>query len=379
MADLNEMPIAAQSGRQGTFRSMNEYAREIRPHLPPAIFQRAPVRLLWLPLHSAVIIALAILVVHAAPPWYVALMCGLIIGHSWGCLGFLAHETLHHAVTKSRRVERMVGYLAFLPYWLSPTLWVAWHNQTHHAYTGHLFADPDHFGTLQAWQKNAYLRRLEALAPGSGKVRSAAFLFIALTMQGLLVLLLQSERKGFYRRVSRRAVYGETVSMVGFWLATLWLVGPWNFLFVAIVPALSANALLMSYISTNHYLNPLTSTNDPLANSLSVTNPRLMEALHLQFGYHVEHHIFPTMSAKHSRAVREVLIDLYGERYLSVSHHRALLLLYARPKLHLQHDSLINPRTNEVFRALSPGNLSMLPVAPSPAHSAPTSLETGID
>ena len=161
--------------------------------------------------------------------------------------------------------------------------------------------------------------------------------------------------------------------MGALWLALLFVVGSWNFLFLAVVPMLTANAVLMSYIATNHYLNPLTSTNDPLTNSLSVTGPRWVEALHLQFGYHVEHHVFPTMSAKHARAVREVLVRLYGSRYLSLPHTDALRLLYSRPKLHLAHDTLVNPRTMAVFRALGPGSLAMDAVALQPqAGNLPT-------
>jgi len=117
--------------------------------------------------------------------------------------------------------------------------------------------------------------------------------------------------------------------------------------------------MVMSYIATNHFLNPLTECNDPLANSLSVTGPRWLEALHLQFGYHVEHHVFPTMSGRHAPAVRGVLQDLYGDRYLSMPHARALRLLYTRPKVHLTHDTLIDPRTMATFNALAPGDLSM--------------------
>ena len=93
------------------------------------------------------------------------------------------------------------------------------------------------------------------------------------------------------------------------------------------VPLVVANSLIMSYIATNHFLNPLTEINDPLANTLSVTSPRWLEKLHLQFGYHVEHHLFPTLSGRHAPVVRDVLIRLYGDRYLTMPHVRALRLL----------------------------------------------------
>jgi fatty acid desaturase len=85
--------------------------------------------------------------------------------------------------------------------------------------------------------------------------------------------------------------------------------------------------------------------------------------LHLHFGYHVEHHLFPTMSGRHAPAVREALVRLYGERYLTMPHGRALRLLYTRPKLHRDHDTLVDPRTMTTYDALAPGDLSMARVS----------------
>src|SRR6185436_8227545 len=84
---------------------VQRYARELRRELPPAVFERAPGRLLWLPVHLGVIVAMGWFVVHSAPAWYVAALCALVAGHSWGCLGFLAHEAMHHALVKQRWVE----------------------------------------------------------------------------------------------------------------------------------------------------------------------------------------------------------------------------------------------------------------------------------
>jgi fatty acid desaturase len=343
--------------------TVQHYARAVRPHLPNVVFQRTPSRLLWLPLHLGAILAAAAIVVAAAPAWYVALLCALVAGHSWGCLGFLAHEAMHHALVRKVWMEKVVGYVGFLPYGLSPTLWSAWHNQAHHGHTGKPVADPDGFGTLGFWQKSAVVRALEGVAPGSRTGRSALFLFIWFSLHSALVLLFHSQRNDYYARVSRRAVYAESASMVAVWIALLALVGPWAFLFVYVVPVLVANFVVMSYIATNHFLNPLTEVNDPLANTLSVTAPGWLERLHLQFGYHVEHHLFPTMSGRHAPAVHAVLVQRYGDRYLRMPHGRALHLLYARPKVHATHDTLVDPRSGATFNALAPGDLSMAAVA----------------
>jgi fatty acid desaturase len=269
---------------------------------------------------------------------------------------------MHHALTRNRTVEKLVGYAGFGIYGLSPTLWSAWHNQAHHGNTGKPVVDPDGFGTVRFWQKNAVVRALEKFAPGSGHKRSAAFLFVLFSLHKFLVHVFHSERNEYYARISRRTVYLESGAMVAFWVGVLALVGPWAFLFVYVVPVLVANGTVMSYIATNHFLNSLTTVNDPLANTLSVTSPRWLERLHLEFGYHVEHHMFPTLSGRHARAVREVIVRLYGDRYLSMPHTRALHLLYTRPKLHDDHDTLVDPRTMQAFHALAPGDLRMAPL-----------------
>src|SRR5437868_10757284 len=93
--------------------SVQRYAREVRPYLAPEVFRPVPSRLVWLPVHLAVIVAAAAVVVLVGPPWWGALACAVAAGHSWGCLGFLAHETMHHAVTRNRTVEKLVGYAGF--------------------------------------------------------------------------------------------------------------------------------------------------------------------------------------------------------------------------------------------------------------------------
>ena len=349
---------------------VQRYAREVRRHLPAAVFQPSPGRLVWLPIHLAIIVVLATYTIAAAPPWYAALAIAVAAGHSWACLAFMAHETLHHALVKNRAIERLVGYCGLGIFCLSPTLWVAWHNQEHHGNATNPEVDPDTFGTMQTWGHSAGEREFEKISPGSGYMRSFIFPFVTFSAHCLVVLFFHSRWKNYYARISRRRVYIETAAMAGFWLALAIAVGAWNFLFIYVVPVLIANAVTVSYIATNHFLNPLTATNDPLANTLSVTAPRWLEKLHFHFGYHVEHHILPTVSGRHAPLVREVLTQLYGERYLTLSHARALRLLYTRPKVHDTADTLVDPRTGTTYHTLAPGALTMEPVARPAAAAA---------
>jgi hypothetical protein len=198
--------------------------------------------------------------------------------------------------------------------------------------TGHFFADPDHFGTLHAWERNRYLRRLEALAPGSQKVRSTVFLFISLTMQALLILLLQNEQKGFYPRISWHAVYA----------------------------GLRGNCQHAGSVARS------------VVRSLTLELPvsRGYAEVGCQWAADVVHRS-ESLYESIARAVREVLVRLYGTRYLSLPHSRAFRLLYTRPKLHLEHDTLVNPHTMDVFSVCRPGNLSMPAGAPRTAAHTP--------
>src|SRR5262245_47155358 len=95
----------SKSPRSGQLDPMHQYARDLRSQLPQAIFQRRPIRLVWLPVHATAIAASAALVVNGKASWLTGLLSAIVAGHSWGCLGLLAHETLHHSVVKNRRVE----------------------------------------------------------------------------------------------------------------------------------------------------------------------------------------------------------------------------------------------------------------------------------
>jgi fatty acid desaturase len=121
------------------------------------------------------------------------------------------------------------------------------------------------------------------------------------------------------------------------------------------VPLLIANAIVMAFILTNHSLSPRVSINDPLVSGLSVTMPRFAEWLTLHFGYHVEHHLFPAMSARHAPRVRTLLQRRWPERYQSMSLKSALTRLHQTARIYKDDITLVDPRTGEEFPTLMPG------------------------
>jgi len=152
------------------------------------------------------------------------------------------------------------------------------------------------------------------------------------------------------------------------WTAVGFLVGPLAFVFVYLLPLIVANTIVMTFIMTNHNLSPLSPVNDPLVNSLSVTLPRALEWLTLDFGFHVEHHLFPTMSTRNGRLVREALRQRFPERYQSLPLPVAIRQLHRTARVYRDDVTLIDPNTGETWPTLMPGPRPV--VAPVAARAA---------
>lgn len=167
-------------------------------------------------------------------------------------------------------------------------------------------------------------------------------------------MLVIARKRGFLTpKLHRRAII-ETLLGIAVWAALAAVIGLVPFLFVYVLPLIVANSIVMVFIMTNHNLSPLTPVNDPLVNSLSVTLPRLLEWLTLGFGYHVEHHLFPTVSTRHGRTVRAAVRAQYPRRYQSMPLFRALGQLYRTARVYRNNTTLIDPQTGTTWPTLAP-------------------------
>ena len=325
--------------------------KRIRADLAPDTFERRPWRALWFaPLTLAAASAITI-IIRFDPPWYLALLLGIVAGHCFAAMGFLAHEALHGSLVSSRRWQNVLGYLGFGPVLVSPILWRTWHNQVHHGKTNMGNADPDSFGTLARYEKAPSTRIVARLAPGSRHWSSVFFFGYWFTFHGQVVLWIQSRYLRSFARLNRRRAMTDTALFVMAWALVAWLAGPSAIMFAVVVPVMVTNATIMSYIATNHFMRPMAETNDPLENSMSVTTTSLVDRLHFNFSHHVEHHLFPTMSAHHAPRVRAWLLDNEADRYVAPVHWKAVTHLYRTPRVYLDATTLCNPDRPDDIRA----------------------------
>ena len=341
-------------------RALSEYVHVLRPLLPLDAFRQRPLRLAWLALHALIVTGSIVAIAHGWGGLWGAAALSLVIGHSFAGGAFVAHELLHGAVMRDSRLRHVIGWFAFLPFVLSPRLWTVWHNKIHHGHTMQLGVDPDLYPSLVEYRASRVLRIVEQFSLGRGHLFGVASLFLGFTGQGLQVLVsLIGDRRYFSRR-EQLLTLGETLAGVVVWLALGLALGPLRMLFAFGLPLLVANAVVMGYIVTNHGLSPYTEVNDPLLNSLTVTTPRLMQLLHLNFGFHVEHHLFPSMSSAHAPAVAQLVREHWPERYQSMPLTQALWQLVRTPRIHLTATTLVDPQSGRQWSTLMPKALPRL-------------------
>jgi fatty acid desaturase len=318
--------------------------QRLQAELPKEAFRPQPWRA-WLAVPLVLIIAFCLwTLLTNALPWYAALPLALLLGNAYGILGFLAHETLHGAVTKTRWIQNSIGYLAFAPFCFTPTLWRVWHNQVHHVHTNEPDIDPDSYGTLTRFQKVPLAKFQFKTGIGSGNLLTAFFFFYRFTYHAQIVLWVISRKyaKLFHALPRKRAVV-ESFLLFAFWIGLAVWAGPWGALFGVVIPIAVGNCILMSYIATNHFLRPLADVDEPVDNSMSVTVPKIVDFFHLNFSHHVEHHYFPTMSARFAPLVRKALLKHVPDRYLAPPHWKAILWLYKTPRVYKDAKTLIDP------------------------------------
>ncbi len=329
------------------------YVRELRAALPIGTFKPARSRILRIPVFVAVIVGAICAVGSGRVPWWALPLASLVIGSTSAFLTFVTHELLHGGVVRDKRVQIVLGWIAFAPLVGSPHLWIAWHNRGHHASTS-MADDPDAYATLDRYTERRSTRfSVDTFSLGGRRWRGVLSLLFGFTVQSMDQLF-SASRRGLISRRDHVLAYVETGLGVALWTAVALAVGLVPFVFVFVLPLFIANAWVMAFILTNHSLSPRLPINDPLVNSLSVTTSRIVAWLTLDFGYHVEHHLFPAMSSRHAGAVRALVQARWPERYQSMPLWQAIRSLHRTARVYLDPATLLDPKTQRIYPTLQP-------------------------
>jgi fatty acid desaturase len=335
-------------------RDIAYYRKVITPLLPAHFFERQPVR-------AAIALGLLIFNISAivftlvaVESWALQLLLGALIGFSNAGLAFISHELLHGSVIKSRKMQDFLALFTFLPFLMSPTFWRYWHNKLHHGNTQDVLHDPDCFPNMFIFRRSPFMQRMIKFTPGAKTLVSYTYFMWWFSFQTVWNQINLRFKTNMWKHLDQKRVTMEFGFQVALIIGYLLLLGPSLWIPLALLPFFIQNYTLMSYISTNHNLSPLTKINDPLENSLSVSNHPLLEKLHFNFGYHVEHHIFPTMSGAFTKDVHQKLKEVFPETYQCMPKWEALQMLYKTSRVYKNPTTLIHPGTGETWPVLQP-------------------------
>jgi fatty acid desaturase len=328
------------------------YQQELKKMLPQSVFERNPTRSLYTFSFLALNITIVSLVLAFELPWPVKFVLGMFLGLFNAGMTFLAHEALHGSVFKSGILQNFLGFLGFGPFLVSPTYWKFWHNYLHHGHTQLLIKDPDAFPTLSVYKRSVFMKRLFNFTPGSQKFVSYFYFFYWFSVQSFLNQSYMRFGNKMWDKMNHKRVTMEFIFMILLGMSYLYFIGVENLFWLAVIPFLVQNYVVISYITTNHNLSPLTKINDPLENSLTVTNHPVWEFLHLNFGYHVEHHIFPRMSCAHTKLVHNLLKTHFSSTYKYMPKSEAIKKLYQTPRIYHNKTELIHPKTLKTYPTL---------------------------
>lgn len=343
--------------RETNLKSLGEYNREVSKELDKEIFKREPMRLKYFVLYYGIIAAAVYVVMATEAHFVLKILAGVFMGMSLAGTTFLGHEILHGAIVKSRKWQQIFGFFGFAPFMISPTYWRFWHNNLHHGNAQLLYKDPDAFPTKMIWKKSKFMQRVFRLAPGSGYLRSYFYFFYWFSFQAFLNQSYMRFGNKMWEKMDHKKVTREFAAMVLLFVLYTSVIGPENWIYLLLIPFMAMNYTVMSYISTNHNVSPYTKINDPLVNSLTVTNNAVMNFFTLNFGYHTEHHLFPSMPMTRAKEVSDKLKEMYPDRYQIMPKSQALKLLYSTPRIYKNRDTLINPETGAEFPTLGSENI----------------------
>lgn len=333
-------------------KNLAYYNKIISEHLDPKFFERNPYRLIYLMAFLLGNISILIIALNTDFHWTIKILMGACIGYFNSALAFVSHETSHGSVIKSKNMQDLIVFFAFAPFLMSPTYWRFWHNRLHHGNTQYVLKDPDAFPTMSVYKNSKFLQNIFAWTPGAKTIRSYFYFFFWFSFQSFLNQVYMRFGNKMWAEMNHRRVSLEFTLQLMMVAAYIYVVGTDHLLFLVIVPFAIQNYVIMSYISTNHNLSPLTKINDPLVNSLTVTNNPVFEFFSLNFGYHVEHHIFPRMSGAYTKKTHVVIKKLFPETYHYMKKSEALKLLYSTARIYKSPTTLVNPITLETYKTI---------------------------
>jgi fatty acid desaturase len=244
--------------------------------------------------------------------WWILVVAGYM-AFAYTQTGFIGHDIGHRQVSRSRRVQDLLGLLhGNLLLGFSYGWWVGHHNK-HHSFPNHLEKDSD-----ITRRRAIFIPEQGYNRPGRAKqfiVRHQHVLFYPLLMTEGLGLRTESI-KALVRRLPRLTALEATligVHLIAYFGALFWLLPPLH----AVAFILTQNLLFGLYIGAvfapNHKGMPIQMPDEEwdwltrqVVTSRNIRSSYLTDFLYGGLNYQIEHHLFPAMPRRSLRRARPI-------------------------------------------------------------------------
>ncbi|MEG4421628.1 fatty acid desaturase [Microcoleus sp. LAD1_D5] len=324
------------------------YIKKLRPLLPSHAFEPDTSKLAILFINAAILL-LGWEIAANLDRWPVYLLwlylpLAAIMGNSIIVLLFSSHDLMHGSVQKKSRLTYPIAFLGLSMLFMPPTQWKNLHNLVHHNNTNSL-ADPDRNYLYQQpdtwgkWIQNLFVPSVEVNPVWL--IVGMAGSWLVHNFRNLTSVLFFNDKSVDYVPAAftvspkdRLTIAFECVGILGIHASILFYLNfhPLKIALAYILPIAIGHAGAMFYIYTNHMGCRMTDINDPLINSMSVRVPKIFDLLHLNFSYHTEHHIFPSINSDYYPMVQELLKIHYPDRLNLIEAGDAWRLLVETPR-----------------------------------------------
>jgi fatty acid desaturase len=296
-----------------------DYVRTLRPLVPAEAFVPYAGAYRRIVVHLAVVVAGWISFRHLPNVWWPPI--ALVIGNSLAALAFLAHDVSHGGVTQNRYLFYPTELVLWALLYMPATVWRRIHA-SHHAHTNS-DQDPDrrflpHELTMGArlfslgFIPNKVLR-YNLICFTYFLVYPARHSFTALFYPGASKPSSVSA-KPRYTTKDKFWIAGE-VAFCGAVQVGIFAIVHKAFFWASFVPVAITSVVVSWYFFTNHSLRPIGDGDDILGATTSVEVPRICNALHSNFSYHTEHHLFPAMNPRFYPQVSALIGTHFPDRY----------------------------------------------------------------
>lgn len=299
-----------------------DYIRLLKPLLPKSAFDPVPRKLIPAAIHTMIIVAGWVSFRFVRPAYWPILT--IVIGHSLACLAFLAHELSHRSIIRDSKTIRGLELLFWGVNFFPPTLWNKLHNESHHV-RPNATDDPDRRFIVK--EKSPATTAFTAVFfPHRGlKYNFLCLLqFVTYILRHAVAVFYAGGKKPSintfkpqYGKADKFKILGEILLIALLQYVAFLAVGRnWSaYLWASPLAIFFTSAVVMIYVFTNHFLNPLGDGADPVKATTSVIVPSMFDALHFNFSYHTEHHLFPNMNSEYYPALSRLLVERFGGEY----------------------------------------------------------------